>query len=145
MAGPGEMQTKGKILVVDDEAPVRQLMTVIFRNSGYQLLEATNGDEGLATAQHEQPDLVLLDLMMPGIDGFEVCRRIKANSRTRHAVVVILTASDAVANSARIRAAGADLYFNKPFSAVALLDKVGEALSGKRAQSGGSSERGGAL
>lgn len=143
MAGAGETQIKGKILVVDDEAPVRQLMSVIFRNSGYQLFEAANGDEGLATAQLERPDLVLLDLMMPGMDGYEVCRRIKSNSHTRHAVVVILTASDAEANSAKIMEAGADHYFSKPFSAVALLDKVREALGSKRARLDDNREPGG--
>lgn len=118
-----------KILLADDEEPVRALVAATLKNDNrYQLLEARNGMEALELARRERPDLVLLDVVMPHIDGFEVCRQLKADPATRHITVIMLTALAQEADKERGQQVGADGYFTKPFSPLALLNKVDEVL-----------------
>ncbi|MEE9202011.1 MAG: response regulator [Dehalococcoidia bacterium] len=123
--------TPKKILLVDDEEPVRAVVGDTLRHdSRYQLMEARNGAEALEKAFQEKPALILLDIRMPGMDGFEVCRRLKSDPRTRDITVIVLTALAQEAYKERGQEVGADGYFTKPFSPSALIAKVEEVLGG---------------
>lgn len=119
-----------KILIVDDQAEIRDLVAATLRIGPYQILQAGNGPEALDLAQREQPDLILLDVMMPEgkPDGFEVCRRLKTNKATRHCFVVMLSALGQKADIEEGFAAGANDYLVKPFSPLELMMKVDEVL-----------------
>ncbi|MBI4289392.1 MAG: response regulator [Chloroflexi bacterium] len=119
-----------KILLADDEEPVRALLAATLNGgSGYKVLEARDGIEALEVARVERPDLVLLDVMMPGMDGLEVCRCLKADPETDGIAVIILTAMAQDADRARALEAGANGYLTKPFSPSALLAKLEETLA----------------
>ena len=120
-----------KILIVDDQAEVRELVQVTLEIGDYQILSAENGQQALAIAQQEHPDIILLDIMMPGsqIDGLEVCRRLKADPMTADIAIVMLSAKGQENDIEAGKAAGADDYFTKPFSPIALIEKV-EAVVG---------------
>src|SRR5580658_9307955 len=114
----------GRILVVDDiEANVRLLHAKLTAEY-YDVLTASDGATGLAMAAEETPDLVLLDVMMPGMDGFEVCRRLKNEPATRHIPVVLVTALDGRADRITGLEAGADEFLNKPIDDVLLFARV---------------------
>ena len=118
-----------KILVVDDQDKVRQLVSVTLAIGPYEVLTASNGEEALELARAARPDMVLLDIQMPGrFDGLEVCRMLKSDARTRSACVVMLTARGQDWDKQAGREAGADDYFVKPFSPLALMNKVEEVL-----------------
>ncbi len=104
-----------KVLVVDDDARVRRLMAATLGND-YRMLEAADGLQALDIASSERPDVVLLDVKLPGLDGFEVCRRLKASSDTAQARVVMVTGLGEDRDRVKGREAGADAYFTKPFS-----------------------------
>jgi DNA-binding response OmpR family regulator len=116
------------ILVVDDEPYVVTLVRVTLEDESLRIVEATNGVEALAVAERERPLLVLLDVRMPQLDGFEVCRRLKADPRLSTTKVIMLTASGQEADRTLGRTAGADEYLTKPFSPLALLDLVHSLL-----------------
>lgn len=114
------------VLVVDDDSLVRRLVRTVLEADGYEVEEAANGPDGLEAASRSHPDLMVLDVMMPGMDGIEVCRRLD-----RHGTkVLMLTASDDVATEEAGRAAGADHFLVKPFSPVALLESVEKLVGG---------------
>jgi CheY-like chemotaxis protein len=113
------------LLVVDDDPFIRRLVTTTLRDvSSFALLEAGNGDEAVATARREHPELVLLDVDMPGLDGIEVCRVLRSDPGTCGATIVMLTAARGDDLTDRVHAAGADELFAKPFSPLALLRLV---------------------
>jgi CheY-like chemotaxis protein len=112
------------VLVVDDQPELRLLIKLTFSGTGYSVREAAAGEEALMICAAEAPDVVLLDVMMPGIDGYEVCRRLKSEPRLRDTLVVLMTAGDQATERARAREAGADLYVPKPFSPAELLQLV---------------------
>jgi DNA-binding response OmpR family regulator len=119
-----------KILVVDDDINIRILISAALENDPrYQLLEAASGEEGLELARRERPDLVLLDNILPGRDGFSVCRELKGDPETCLIRVMMLTAMAQEVDRRRGMAAGADAFFTKPFSPQDLLRKVEELLS----------------
>ncbi len=103
----------GRILVVDDEAPVREVLSEYFTSQGYTVDEAPNGDEALATIRRDRPDLVLLDIRMPGIDGVEVLRRIRKLDGTLS--VIMVTANEDVTLARETLELGAFDYVAKPF------------------------------
>jgi len=117
-----------KILVVDDEERVREMLGFRLRLFGYQVLEATNGEEALEVAAREKPDLVLLDIMMPGMDGFQVCSRLKRNDETKNIPVVILTAKADAKDVTRAVNSGASDYVVKPYDPMVLQQKVARNL-----------------
>jgi len=118
-----------KILLAEDEDAVRALVGETIRDdSRYCLLEARNGKEALEIARREKPDLLLLDIVMPIYDGFEVCRQLKSDARTKDITIIMLTALAQESNREMGRRLGADGYFTKPFSPTALIMKVEEAL-----------------
>ncbi len=117
-----------KVLVADDDAAARELLYVTLEVTPYVVLAADNGDQALALAQTEQPDLILLDVAMPGtLDGFEVCWALKHDRRTAHAVVILVTAHGQAWDQQAGVKAGADGYIVKPFSPSELLTNI-EAL-----------------
>ncbi|MBU1276557.1 MAG: response regulator transcription factor [Proteobacteria bacterium] len=107
---------KASILVVEDEKDILDVVDFNLRQAGYRVLKATDGAEGLRLAKHENPDLVVLDIMLPGMDGKEVCRRLKAGEDTRGIPVLILTALSGETDRIIGFEIGADDYLTKPFS-----------------------------
>jgi CheY-like chemotaxis protein len=120
-----------KLLIADDEASIRVLVRVTLEGGGFEILEAADGEAAMAVARAEQPRLVLLDVMMPRLDGLEVCRRLKGDPATKGIVVVLLTAMAQDTDRERGLSAGADDYLTKPFSPLALL-KLVEAVRADR-------------
>ena len=112
------------ILIADDEPHVTKLVRVTLEDERVRVIEASSGEEALDLIDSVRPDLVLLDVNMPGIDGFEVCRRVRADSRYADIKIVMLTAAAQAADRARGRAVGADEYLTKPFSPIRLLSVV---------------------
>src|ERR1700723_1409749 len=113
------------ILVVDDNSEIRQLFTTVLRESGYHVLEAATGQQGLHLAQTRIPDLVLLDVRLPDISGAEICRKIKTNPRLQD-VFVALCSGEAVSDDHKVTGLelGADEYLIKPMSMRELLARV---------------------
>jgi len=110
-----------KILVVDDDRDLRDILVFAFRKAGYLVVEAVDGEEALAVFEKESPDLVVLDVNMPKLDGFEVCRRLRAHSSVQ---ILMLTVRGEEADLVRGLDLGADDYMAKPFSPQTLLARV---------------------
>jgi len=121
--------SKKKILIVDDEEQSRKLLTKILSKQGYEIENAADGFEAGTQVLEFKPDLVLLDLYMPGMDGFEVCRKIKENPKTAIIVVVAVTGYDNDENRERIMKAGADGYLTKPVERKHLLESISTLIS----------------
>jgi len=119
-----------KVLVADDEPSIRSLVRMTLESDDYEILQASDGEEALSVAREERPELMFLDVMMPKMTGFEVCRRLKDDPSTASIHCVMLTARTQTSDEAEGIAAGADDYFTKPFSPLALLRKVDEVLEG---------------
>jgi CheY-like chemotaxis protein len=115
-----------KILIVDDQIEVRELVQVTLEIGDYQILSAENGQQAIDIAKAEHPDIILLDIMMPGsdIDGLEACRRLKSDPVTADITIVMLSAKGQEVDIETGKFAGADDYFTKPFSPIALIEKV---------------------
>lgn len=129
-SGAGE--AKRRILVVDDEASMRQLCAACIKHalgSAYEVAEAAGGEEAIAAVEAEKPDLVLLDVKMPDIDGFEVCRRLRSSAETKDVPVVFLTAFGEEDLVEKGLALGGDGYVVKPFNAVTLAAQISELLT----------------
>ena len=121
-----------RILVVDDNEANRDLLSRRLVREGYYVTTAENGAAALALTAAEDFDLVLLDLMMPGMSGFEVLRRLKADAGTRHVPVIMISALDELDSAVRCIEAGADDYLPKPFNPVLLRARIGASLEKKR-------------
>ncbi len=115
---------KRLVLLVDDDEGLRRLIRTTLGTEHFELLQAVDGEEALQIARQQHPDLVLLDVNMPKLDGFEVCRHLKTEPETSFIKVVILSARGADTDRARGREVGADEYFIKPFSPIQLLNKI---------------------
>jgi DNA-binding response OmpR family regulator len=122
------MDAVARILIVDDDPDVRRFIARNFETAGYETHEAGDGMEGLARAITLLPDLVISDVTHPGIDGFEMTRGLRAEPRTRSIPIILLTAKSRPEDRAMGLAAGADLYFAKPFDPVELLMQVKKIL-----------------
>lgn len=120
--------SKKTILLVEDEILVRNLLLSTIANDDYTLLEANDGDEALDLVRQHHPALVLLDVSMPKRSGFEICHEIKTDPNTSHIHVIILTAHDTTEYREKGESAGADRFFTKPFSPLALLRAIQELL-----------------
>ena len=118
-----------RILVVDDEPDVLLLCRVNLQHAGYDVLEASDGEQGLALAMSEAPDALVLDLMLPLLDGYGVLERLQADERTRTIPVVVLTAKAQREDRVRCWEQGASEYMTKPFSPVALSATLTELLT----------------
>jgi two-component system alkaline phosphatase synthesis response regulator PhoP len=119
-----------KILAVDDERHIVRLIQVNLERAGYQVITAFDGTEGLKKVETEKPDLIVLDVMMPKMDGFEVLKRLQANPETREVPVIMLTAKAQDADVFRGWASGVSAYLVKPFNPLELLTFIKRIFSG---------------
>jgi two-component system phosphate regulon response regulator PhoB len=120
---------KRTVLLADDDPALRRLVGATLGNENFHLLAATDGEETLSIARTTHPELILLDINMPGRNGLDVCRLIKSDPNTGNIKIVMLTASGSQEDRRAALEASADDYFVKPFSPLALLDKVHALLS----------------
>jgi CheY-like chemotaxis protein len=116
---------RGTILVVEDEQPVQQLVADLLADEGYRVLVAGDGAQGLALAHAERPDLVLTDLMMPVMNGVDMCRRLRADARTRRVPIVAMSAAARPPGDGVL----ADAFISKPFDLDFLLEIVAACLA----------------
>ena len=122
-----------KVLVVEDDVDIQDIVISVLSRDGYQVLTEGNGDAGLAAALTQQPDLVILDWMMPGLTGVEVCRAMRADPRTKDIAILLLTSRAQEADIDQAFTAGADDYMVKPFRGRELVSRV-LALTAKEAR-----------
>ena len=115
-----------RILVVDDHPDNRRILRDLLGSAGFEVLESTTGEEAVTQAAATVPDLILMDIQLPGIDGYEATRRIKASEALRHIPLIVVTSYALSGDDAKALAAGADDYVAKPFSPRAMLAKVRE-------------------
>jgi two-component system cell cycle response regulator DivK len=113
-----------RILIVEDTEDNRTILRDLFDSVGYAVIEATTGEEGIAAAARERPDLILMDIQLPMVDGYEATRRIKANPDLASIPIIAVTSHALSDDEQKARAAGCDDYVAKPFSPRALLAKV---------------------
>ncbi len=118
---------RGKVLVVDDEEYIQHILNFSFSAEGYQVITANDGEEAIEKAKSENPDVIVLDIMMPKMDGYEACRRLKSDPKTKSIPVILLTAKGREVDRKLGNEAGADDYMVKPFSPGRLIERV-EAL-----------------
>lgn len=123
-----------KILIADDEPNIVISLEYLMKREGYSVTVARDGDEALAAITRERPDLVLLDVMMPKKNGFEVCQAVRANEELRAIKILMLTAKGRDTDLAKGLALGADAYMTKPFSTRELALKVAEMLGAQQPQ-----------
>jgi two-component system alkaline phosphatase synthesis response regulator PhoP len=117
-----------KVLIVDDEPNVAISVEFLMRQEGFEVLVAHDGEQGLARIRADRPDLVVLDIMMPKLDGFEVCRAVRADPALAGVRILMLSAKGRAAEIAKGLSLGADAYIPKPFSTRELVAKVKELL-----------------
>jgi two-component system phosphate regulon response regulator PhoB len=118
----------GRIVVIEDEADILEVIRYNLAREGYKVITSRDGEEGLATVRKEAPDLLLLDLMLPGLDGIEICRRLKEDPVTRPIPIVMVTAKGEESDIVLGLGVGADDYVAKPFSPKELLARVKAVL-----------------
>ena len=114
------------ILVVEDQEDNRRILRDLLTNSGYNLVEAEDGAQALTMAQHERPDLILMDVQIPVLDGYEVTRRLKADPELRVIPIIVVTSYALSGDESKARAAGCNAYVTKPYSTRQLLAKIRE-------------------
>lgn len=120
-----EKKTKtGKILVIDDEAEITEIIETFLKDAGYQVLVENSSVMGIERAKSFRPDLILLDIMMPFMDGYEVCEELKKNKETENIPVIFLTGKDARSDEGKSFKAGGDMFIKKPFNCERLLEIV---------------------
>jgi DNA-binding response OmpR family regulator len=130
---------RGRILVVDDEPDLLELVRHQLQKEHYEVSTALDGEVALAQARRNPPDLVVLDLMLPGIDGLEVCRRLRSDPRTMHVPIVMLTAKGEESDAVIGLSQGADDYIRKPFGTKELVARIAARLRASRGELPGAS------
>jgi DNA-binding response OmpR family regulator len=113
-----------RILAVDDQEDNRRILRDLLTSAGYEVIEATTGEDAVAAAETQVPDLILMDIQLPGIDGYEATRRIKADPALRHIPIIAVTSYALSGDDQKARAAGCDDYVTKPFSPAELTARV---------------------
>lgn len=121
-----------KILIVDDTAHVVSLLKHYVKKGGYDVLEARDGKEAIETAKAEVPDLILLDAMMPGIDGFDVCKELRSHEKTRFVPIIMITALGEISDKLKALESGVDDFLTKPVDETILIAKVRSLLRAKQ-------------
>ena len=119
-----------RVLIVDDEPNIVAALEFLLQKNGYQVKVAANGEDALAQLDAFRPDLVLLDVMMPKVSGYEVCQRMRAQPQWRHIKIVVLSAKGREVEVNKGMSLGADLYVTKPFSSAELVATLGKLLMG---------------
>ncbi|MDG5468736.1 response regulator [Deltaproteobacteria bacterium IMCC39524] len=120
---------KKKILVVEDEESLLKLQSILLTLRGYNVEGVMDGQAALEAVVTTNPDLILLDIMLPKIDGLEVCRQVKNNEATRHIPVVMLTAKKSMEDRVMGKEAGADMYITKPYKSSMVIETIQRILS----------------
>ncbi len=121
--------TQQTVLVVDDEPFICRSLSFVLRKGNYHVVEARNGEEALAAVREHKPDLVFMDVMMPKLNGFDVCAAIKQDPQLRSTRVILLTAKGQDSDREVGTRAGADAYMTKPFSPTKILERAREMLA----------------
>lgn len=122
--------SKGKILLVEDEKDLAVMLTFRLESSGYEVSNAYDGAEGLRKAREENPDLVILDVMLPSMDGYEICKNLKGDASSTKIPVLLLTVKSRDEDKQLGQLVGADAYVTKPFQPKDLLTKIEALLNG---------------
>ena len=120
---------KKKILIIDDEQDLVDFVKIRLETNGYQVVSAYNGEEGIVTCVRENPDLVLLDILIPKIDGFKVCQALKKDPSTAGIPIIMLTAKDRTEDIKSAKEVGADGYIIKPFDSATMLLSIKDQLA----------------
>lgn len=124
-----------KILIADDEPSLRLLVkATLSANKSFELIEASDGNEALSKAQEQMPDLILLDVMMPGLSGFEVCERLKNDNKTKKIIIIMLTAKGQQSDRDWAISVGTDYFLTKPFSPIELFNLIEKVLSSSNSE-----------
>ena len=123
---------KKKILIVDDEIEMVEMETVRLKASGYEVMAAHDGKSGLQKAREWLPDLVILDIMLPEMNGYEVCAALKADEKCRNIPIILVSAMDEKYDTNLGKKVNADSFFTKPFEPTALLASIKELVQGKK-------------
>ena len=119
----------GKIVVIDDDPSISRILALAFDQLGYHTITAMDGDVGLQTIREEEPNLVFIDVMMPGKDGYQVCQEIRRDpSIIRQPYIIMLTARGMVTERKRAEKSGADEFMTKPFSPSQLVERVRQIM-----------------
>jgi two-component system cell cycle response regulator DivK len=121
----GERMTK-RILVVEDQEDNRRIVRDLLRHAGFEVIEVGDGEQALSATAAQRPDVILMDIQLPHLDGYEATRRIKANPVLKHIPIIVVTSYALSGDEAKARAAGCDAYMAKPLSSKALLAKIRE-------------------
>jgi DNA-binding response OmpR family regulator len=116
--------SRGKVLVVDDEEYIQHILNFSFGAEGFEVVTAADGEQAIKMAKAEKPDIIVLDIMMPKMDGYEACKRIKTDPQTKNIPVILLTAKGREVDRKLGAEAGADDYVVKPFSPGRLIERV---------------------
>jgi two-component system cell cycle response regulator DivK len=116
------------ILVVEDQEDNRRIMRDLLTSVSYEVIEAVTGEEGVAAAETHRPDLILMDIQLPGLDGYEATRQIKANPDLEHIPIIVVTSYALSGDDVKAFKAGCNAYVSKPFSPRELLAKIREYL-----------------
>jgi two-component system phosphate regulon response regulator PhoB len=130
---------KTKVLVIEDDRSLAEVLTYNLKQAGYEVFAASDGQSGLLQAQLKSPEIVILDLMLPVVDGLDVCRRLRADASTRDMLIVMLTAKAEESDELIGFSLGADDYVTKPFSVKVLLERI-KALRRRRTPDAGPEE-----
>src|ERR1700675_4786340 len=117
-----------RVLVVEDQEDNRQILRDLLASVGYEMTEANDGEAGVAAAKAQRPDLILMDIQLPLLDGYEATRRIKADPELRTIPIIVVTSYALSGDESKARAAGCDAYVAKPYSPRQLLAKIREFL-----------------
>ncbi|KAF0248552.1 MAG: histidine kinase [bacterium] len=126
--------TPATILVVDDDQDSREYLALCFSHLNYQVIQANNGQQALALAKSVKPDVIVLDIVMPDLDGYQVCRKLKDDEKTEHIPVVLITVLHKLEDEIRGFEAGAHDYISKPYNRAELSARITAALRVKRLQ-----------
>jgi len=117
------------ILSVEDNAANRRIIRDLFGSKGYRIIEALDGEEGIAAAERERPDVILMDVQLPRMSGYDAARALKSNPELRHIPIIAVTSYALSGDQQKVREAGCDDYVTKPFKPRLLLEKVEKLLS----------------
>jgi two-component system alkaline phosphatase synthesis response regulator PhoP len=121
-----------KILVIEDDPATSRLVDYSLRHEGYQVISASNGLEGIRKALSESPDLVILDVMLPGVDGFEICHRLRSEPTTAHLPILMFSAKAQEIDKDTAIKVGADDYLTKPAAPAEMVSRVEKLLAKKK-------------
>ncbi|MEE4254836.1 MAG: response regulator [Desulfuromusa sp.] len=117
-----------KILVVEDDESILNLECILLASAGYQASAAMSGNDAFNNIANNPPDLILLDVMLPGLDGLEICKQLKSNAKTQHIPVIFLSGKSTPADILKGKQVGGDQYITKPFKSATLMNSINQLL-----------------